>query len=116
MSTRANIFIRDNYHDTEKQVIYLHSDGYPEGVGRDLERIFGLLSKDENGRIPSLLMDKKIMATAICEQNPDWNDTTPSSAGDAEYIYEIDLERRRVDWQHLSLDGNRIEEEYLFNF
>ena len=112
MATRANIFICEQHSDQEKQVIYAHWDGYPRGVGRDLERTLRLIREDENLK-KSLLVDKEALATFICQHNPDWLNTTPSVAGDAEYIYEIDLERRRVDYQHLSINGDVLNEECL---
>ena len=93
-------------------MIYAHWDGYPSGVGRDLERTLRLIREDETLR-KSLLIDKKALAAFICQHNPDWLDTTPSVAGDAEYIYEVDLERRRVDYQHLSINGDVLDEEFL---
>ena len=112
MATRANIFIREQHSDQEKQVIYAHWDGFPSGVGRDLERTLSLIQKDVNLK-KSLLVDREALTAFICQHNPDWLNTTPSVAGDAEYIYEIDLGRRRVDYQHLSINGDVLDEEFL---
>lgn len=107
MSTRANIFIRDNYHDHDKEVLYHHCDGYPKGVGRDLENILKKFGKE----YPDALLTKILVAEYICQSNSDFRITTPYMAGDAEYIYEIDLEKRRVEWIHLA---TRMEEFLCF--
>lgn len=96
MSTRANIFIRNKYGDREKEIIYHHCDGYPEGVGRDLTRILQSLPNDTLETI-----SKHELAEFICEKDSYFSITTPHEAGDAEYVYEIDLSKRRVDWEHL---------------
>lgn len=101
MSTRASIHFC--YHNEKKPVaiIYRHSDGYPEGLGADLERFINYLKKnvkDNRFSDPSYLaakwvvwdalqMDSKGKATAtldflgvgICMED----------AGDIEYIYKV---------------------------
>ena len=107
MSTRANIFIRDNYDDRDKEIVYHHCDGYPEGVGITLSRILRKLSKDETQKLTKLSLAK-----FICDNDPDFKITTPYSAGDAEYVYEINLAKLRVDYEHLYTG----EQEWLCNF
>lgn len=107
MSTRANIYIRNDYEDRDKVILYHHCDGYPKGVGRDLIRIL----RDLKGEDKETLT-KQSLAEYICEKDPYFRITTPFVAGDAEYNYEINLSRRRVDWEHLYTG----EEEWLCDF
>lgn len=107
MSTRANIFIRNDYDDDEKEVLYHHCDGYPEGVGKDLTRILNKFSEEIHSTV-----SKEDLANYICNSDNDFRITTPYVAGDAEYIYEIYLVKRRVDWEHLYTG----EQEWLCNF
>ena len=46
-------------------------------------------------------MNKQELAKFICDKDPEFHITTPCIAADAEYIYEINLSKRRVDWEHL---------------
>lgn len=107
MSTRANIFIRNSYDDREKEVIYHHCDGYPEGVGRTLSQILRSIPKDVRESLTKLSL-----AEYICEKDSDFQITTPCMAADAEYIYEVCLDKRRVDWEHLYTG----EQEWLCDF
>ena len=107
MSTRANIFIRNDYDDQEKVVIYHHYDGYPEGVGKDLTSILHKINKEKHTKVT-----KEELANYICNNNNDYRITTPFEAADAEYIYEINLAKRRVEWEGL-YNG---EQEWLCNF
>ena len=74
MSTRANIFIRNDFDDNEKVVIYHHRDAN--------------VSKEE-------------LASFICNNDSDFRIITPFEAADAEYIYEINLAKRSVKWEGL---------------
>ena len=96
MSTRANIFIRNDYDDDEKVVLYHHCDGYPEGVGRDLTNILHKFSKEKHANV-----SKEELANYICNSDNDFRNTTPCEAGDTEYIYEINLAKHRVEWERL---------------
>ena len=116
MSTRANVFIRESQGDCEKEVLYHHYDGYPEGVGRDLERILRKLPKDENGNVKEEYLKKKRLAEFICEQDSSFLITTPSVAGDSEFDYEIDLAKRRVDWYATSWTSRSGEQDWLCDF
>ena len=46
MSTRATIHF-ENADGQAQAIIYRHSDGYPEGVGKDLERFFAACTELE---------------------------------------------------------------------
>ena len=94
MSTRANIFIHDN--DKEKENLYHHYDGGPEGVGRDLERILMKLNTEECKHLT-----RKELALFICKEDPYFSNITPYSAADAEYEYNIYIPQRLVYWEHL---------------
>lgn len=116
MSTRANIYIRKSYCDRGKEILYHHYDGYPKGVGRDLTRILDRLPKDSEDKVLPEYLDKKRLAEFICEQDSDFKITTPYSAGDAEFEYEINIEKRRVDWYATSVSSRSGEEEWLCDF
>jgi len=116
MSTRANVFIRGSQGDREKEVLFHHCDGYPEGVGRYLARILEKLPKDAEGNVQPEYLQKKRMAEFICEQDNDFQITTPCSAGDSEFDYEIDLQKRRVDWYATSWTSRRGEQDWLCDF
>jgi hypothetical protein len=97
MSTRANIFIRNNYDDYDKEILYHHCDGYPEGVGRDLRIILQKFAEE----YPDVTLTKRLIADYICKSDEQFEITTPNRAADAEYNYEINLEKRRVDYEHV---------------
>ena len=107
MSTRANIFIRNDYDDNEKEVVYHHYDGFPEGVGRILTNILRKFSKDTDTKA-----SKQELAHYICESDNDFIITTPCVAADAEYNYKINLALQRVIWENL----NSGEQEWLCDF
>ena len=107
MSTRANIFILNDYGDDEKVVIYHHCDGYPEGVGKVLTRILHKFSTENHSTV-----SKEELANYICSSDKEFRITPPCMAGDAEYIYEINLSKRRVEWEGLCIG----EQEWLCDF
>ncbi len=107
MSTRANIFIRNDYDDDEKVIIYHHYDGYPEGVGKDLTRILHTFCQENH-----TTTSKEELARYICDSDGDFHIMTPCVAIDAEYNYEINLTKRRVEWVHLYTG----EQEWLCYF
>lgn len=96
MATRANVFIRDSKSDSEKEILYHHWDGYPSGVGVILAGILNTIPKET-----SCLLTKNRLAQLINNKNGAFEITTPNEIPGAEYIYEIDLSLRRVDWRHL---------------
>jgi len=116
MSTRANIFIRESQDDREKECVYHHCDGYPEGLGRVIRSILSHLPKDANGEVLSDYLSKERMAKFICEQDSDFKITTPYIAVDSEFNYEIDLQRRRVDWYATSVNSRHGEQDWLCDF
>ena len=107
MATRANVFIRDNKSDREKEILYHHWDGYPDGVGLDLAGILNTIPKEKIG-----LLTKRSLAQLINEKISSFEITTPNEIPGAEYIYEVDLSQRRVDWIHLTTG----EQEWLCDF
>jgi len=116
MSTRANIFIRESMDDREKEIVYHHCDGYPEGVGRDLTRILGKLPKDAEGNVLPEYLNKRRLAVFICDTDHDFRITTPYSAGDSEFDYEINIAERRVDWYATSVSSREGEQDWLCDF
>lgn len=97
MSTRANVFIRNDYDDREKEVIYHHCDGYPNHLGKILTNILQQFSLEKG----SSKVSKKELAQFICDKDNDFRITTPYEAGDAEYNYEIYLSERRAYWEEV---------------
>ncbi len=108
MSTRANIFIRNNYDDRDKEILYHHCDGYPEGVGRDLRIILQKFAQE----YPDVTLTKRLLGEYICKSDEQFKITTPYIAADAEYVYEINLEKRRVDYENLYTS----EVDWICNF
>ena len=107
MATRANVFIRDSKSDREKEILYHHWDGYPSGVGVILAGILNTIPKET-----SSLLTKSRLAQLINNKNGEFEITTPNEIPGAEYIYEIDLSLRRVDWRHLETG----QQEWLCDF
>jgi len=96
MSTKATVHF--NYGDKTRAIIYRHSDGYPDGLGKDLERFLDDVSKlnDTRFRDPSYLAAKFVvwqaneyadkdnrlnfLSLGVCIDDP----------GDIEYVYILD--------------------------
>lgn len=81
MSTRAHIVV---ISEDEERYVYHHSDGYLEGVGKELKE-FLKYSYDPSD----------YSADELCQQLEDWNVSyeyeNAGIHGDEEYIYYIDI-------------------------
>ena len=91
MSTRSNIIIQDG---SDKFYIYRHSDGYPEGAGKDLKKF---MAKDKYTH-----WDGSKLATNLVRLNEPTDygfgpkdyypyEITTGVHGDIEYLYLITL-------------------------
>lgn len=94
MSTRTNIVIK---RGNELVQLYHHADGYPSGVGKDLQDGFALMKSEINGN-DMLCALKSPMVFWLCLKNfirysNTYEDDGRSLQlhGDIEYVYVIDL-------------------------
>lgn len=102
MSTRCNIVITDE--KTPDLFIYHHCDGYPEGVGVDLmksvyKRIApAFWETDDKERNDFYYLSKKMdVANALLKnKEDDGYELTSDYHGDIEYIYNIDVRKKRI--------------------
>ena len=83
MSTRAAIIIRDS---KSKYNVYHHCDGYPEGVGKELEIVY------KNCDPINAIEAKK----RLLEYDGEYEDTDCIHS-DEEYIYVIDTDERKIE-------------------
>ena len=90
MSTRATIKIKDG---SEVRWLYHHSDGYPEGVGKELE---GILSDEKYWTLPSIF--------TRLTKDPQY-EPTGGIHGDEEYGYLIDCIDRKLVGYSIYLCG-----------
>lgn len=103
MSTRAHIRIQDG---DEHLMLYHHSDGMPEGIGKDLRRFLANQCKDgywDVEEIANALIKGavKYWRKGIWSGKPelhtdDGYEVTTSLHGDEEYIYVIDCESKSI--------------------
>ena len=83
MSTRAAIIVRDNKSEYN---VYHHCDGYPEGVGRELERVYKNCDQ----------IDAAEAKKRLLEYDREYRDTD-CIHGDEEYIYVVDTDERKIE-------------------
>lgn len=90
MSTRCNILIKQQHLQV---CLYHHMDGYPEGVGMELAGIFkkNFTAKEEKGR---LLWFEDVVNDLI--KNHKGYEYCAALHGDIEYLYTIDLDRKKI--------------------
>ena len=107
MSTRATVHF--DYGSEPEAIIYRHSDGYPEGLGKDLQRFFQDVqeqTKDQRFTDPSYLAAKFVVwqAWEYVKMSAKWSKSTTQphrldflSVGvhlrdpeDIEYRYHVD--------------------------
>lgn len=134
MSTRANIILRDA--EGNRLCVYHHYDGYLKGVGRKLERILH--------SIPSTTVPDSVGEPA--DSTPSGSSTPVPRASvsgipntlkgladylhsqddlfkpglevaDPEYIYEINLSTRKVEWFHVNCcSGDVLDQGFLCEY
>ena len=98
MSTRSEIIIKDYWtseatgkHYTKKVKLYHHSDGYPEGVGKDLmEFIYPMLTRSNSS-------DCNSVANKLLKWKDDNGyELTVYVHSDIEYMYVIDIPMKKI--------------------
>ena len=87
MSTRCNVIIKNA---TERVQMYHHHDGYPDGVGQDLEEYFKELEKEEVAHTPAAIAD--YLCADERQDEYEREAETTHLHGDIEYLYVIDLD------------------------
>lgn len=97
MSTRATIKIKDG---SEVRWLYHHSDGYPDGVGKELE---GILSDEKYWTLPSIFT----RLTKNLQYEP-----TDGIHGDEEYGYLIDCIDRKLVGYSIYMCGDGASEDW----
>lgn len=113
MSTRANIIIQSG---DEKLWFYRHSDGYPEITEKSLEVFMGWLRsgliRDNLGQASGWLIilghtEYNVGAIPSDESRPGmgWKvgayEPTTGQHGDIEYLYTIDLVKKKLSYKEL---------------
>lgn len=102
MSTRANVVIKKKGH--KSVILYHHSDGYPEGVGKGLSFYFDeIYAREDKEEIIST--PENLAKFLTDKRHDDEYEYAPCLHGDIEYLYIIDLSIPSVtcydawDWQ-----------------
>lgn len=88
MSTRANIIIKDAAG--EECILYHHCDGYPEGVGIELQRFVRHVTDDNNSA--------ESLARFIMQQDAQY-EPTEGIHGDIEYLYTINTSTHELHYE-----------------
>ena len=83
MSTRAAIIVKDS---KSKYNVYHHCDGYPEGVGKELERVYRNCDP----------IDAAEAKKRLLEYDDEYRDTSYIH-GDEEYIYVVNTDERKIE-------------------
>ena len=83
MSTRAAIIIKDS---KSKYNVYHHCDGYPEVVGKELERVYRNCDP----------IDATEAKKRLLEYDNEYEDTDCIHS-DEEYIYVVDTDERKIE-------------------
>ena len=105
MSTRCNVIIRE--HSGKFFQLYHHHDGYPEGVGTDLEDYIEQMDNE-------FLVDGKKFSDFLCDPKRDdeyeYEGTNIYPHGDIEYLYIVDLQKREITCFHVKLFTSNVIE------
>ena len=111
MSTRCNVIVKEN--DGKFFQLYHHHDGYPEGVGADLEEYIKQMDDD-------CLVDGKKFLDFLCDPKRDdeyeYEGTNICPHRDIEYLYYIDLQEQFIYCYSISIlrySGSMLK--YLIN-
>ena len=83
MSTRASIIVKDS---KSKYNVYHHCDGSPDGVGKELERVYRNCDP----------IDAAEAKKRLLEYDDEYRDTSYIH-GDEEYIYVVDTDERKIE-------------------
>jgi len=101
MSTRATIHWKESKEGKAVAITYRHSDGYPEGLGKDIKDFLNEIDKLPDNRFndPSYLAARWIVYDSVFKR--DTNDLgftgvgiVNEDPGDIEYRYEVICENR----------------------
>ena len=105
MSTRCNVIVKEN--DGKFFQLYHHHDGYPEGVGSDLEEYIKQMDDE-------CLVDGKKFVYFLCDPKHDdeyeYEGTNVCPHSDIEYLYIIDLQKREISCFHVKLFTSNVIE------
>ena len=105
MSTRCNVIVKEN--DGKFFQLYHHHDGYPEGVGADLEEYIEQMDDE-------CLVDGKKFVDFLCDPKRDdeyeYEGINVCPHSDIEYLYIIDLQKREISCFHVKLFTSNVIE------
>ena len=108
MSTRCNIIIKE----TEGKFfqLYHHCDGYPDGVGLELEDYIKQMN-------PTCLTRGEDFVEFLCSEDDEYEyeGTTVSVHGDIEYLYIIDLSKHTLVCYSTWLTGAEDIDKLIIN-
>lgn len=104
MSTRSNIVFSNKRG--EKVFLYHQCDGYPEGVGHQLRDLLNEAGED--------FMDIIMLAFFIHLRNPTY-ELVSRISGDIEYLYEFNVNERRLRYKHYDISQQTILDDGEIN-
>ena len=88
MSTRATILIKES---SRTKYVYHHCDGYPEGIGSDMQSYLNTL-EDKDWTIDHILNDM-LSGHVLLDNGYEDNE---SIHGDEEFVYVIDCLEKKI--------------------
>ena len=88
MSTRANIILHSQAGDI---YLYHHHDGYPQGVGVQLQKVMAKLSDHAKREPWSIVWTANELIKNQCGLNDDEYELTTGLHGDIEYCYVLNF-------------------------
>ena len=99
MSTRCQVFVKDNSKKKTTALLYHHWDGYPEGVGKELKKVFKEYRKIVNGSDVRWFLDflPRAYEDADCIH------------GDLEYLYVVDLCSGEISYRKVRYEDQKIK-------
>ena len=99
MSTRCNVIVKEN--DSKFFQLYHHYDGYPEGVGVDLENYIKEMDSEQ-------LEDGKKFCDFLSNPSRDtyeYEGTNIHPHGDIEYLYVVDISKQKIQCYEIKISS-----------
>lgn len=103
MATRANIVIKAG---KKKIYLYHHYDGYPEGIGKDLQAFI----EKQNGNFEPNELQKKILDGEVNGKDDKYEETDGIHS-DVEYIYTIDADKGELSYKGYNWDKDKWDKK-----
>jgi len=99
MSTRCQVFVKDN-NKNPTALLYHHWDGYPEGVGKELVKIFKQYKK---------ISTPHGDARWFLDMLPRAYEDADCIHGDLEYLYVVDLCSGEISYREVKYKNQKIK-------